>query len=101
MAAPEFDERPCELFETHGALGLFHASTIDRFLNSCPVPDSPGPLNLLYKFNHMDPASSKRQTKRDSAKKSKDHSIYTQKSIRSKEALIEKKLSCPTKAVGK
>ena len=49
----------------------------------------------------MDPSSSKRQTKRDSAKKSKDHSIYTQKSIRSKEALIEKKLSCPTKAVGK
>lgn len=47
----------------------------------------------------MDP-SSKRQTKRDSAKKSKDHSIYTQKSIRVKEALIEKNKSCPAKAVG-
>ena len=41
----------------------------------------------------MDP---KRQSKRDSAKKSKDRSIYTQKSVRAKEALIEKKLSCPT-----
>jgi len=41
----------------------------------------------------MDP---KRQSKRDSAKKSKDHSIYTQKSVRAKEALLEKKLSCPT-----
>jgi hypothetical protein len=48
----------------------------------------------------MDP-STKRQNKRDSAKKSKDHSIYTQKSIRVKEALVEKKLSCPTKATSK
>jgi hypothetical protein len=39
--------------------------------------------------------SAKRQTKRDSAKKTKDHSIYTQKSVRAKEALLEKKLSCP------
>jgi hypothetical protein len=48
----------------------------------------------------MDPTS-KRQNKRDSAKKTKDHSIYTQKSIRVKEALIEKKLSCPAKGSGK
>jgi hypothetical protein len=46
----------------------------------------------------MDP---KRQSKRDSAKKSKDHSIYTQKSIRVKEALLEKKLSCPGQTKGK
>ena len=46
----------------------------------------------------MDP---KRQSKRDSAKKSKDHSIYTQKSVRVKEALLEKKLSCPTQTKGK
>jgi hypothetical protein len=46
---------------------------------------------------HMDP---KRQSKRDSAKKSKDHSIYTQKSIRTKEALLEKKLSCLTQVKG-
>jgi hypothetical protein len=45
----------------------------------------------------MDP---KRQTKRDSAKKFKDHSIYTQKSVRAKEALLEKKLSCPTQVKG-
>ena len=45
----------------------------------------------------MDPPS-KRQNKRDSAKKSKDHSIYTQKSIRVKEALIEKNKSCTAKA---
>jgi hypothetical protein len=46
----------------------------------------------------MDP---KRQSKRDSAKKSKDHSIYTQKAVRAKEALAEKKLSCPTQTKGK
>ena len=46
----------------------------------------------------MDP---KRQSKRDSAKKSKDHSIYTQKSVRVKEALLEKKLSCLTQTKGK
>jgi len=48
----------------------------------------------------MDP-STKRQNKRDSAKKSKDHSIYTQKSIRAKEALAEKNKSCPSKGSGK
>jgi hypothetical protein len=46
----------------------------------------------------MDP---KRQSKRDSAKKSKDHSIYTQKSVRAKEALLEKKLFCPTQVQDK
>ena len=44
--------------------------------------------------------SPKRQSKRDSAKKTKDHSIYTQKSVRAKEALLEKKLSCPAKVKG-
>ena len=48
----------------------------------------------------MDPTS-KRQNKRDAAKKSKDHSIYTQKSIRAKEALAEKNKSCPAKGSGK
>jgi hypothetical protein len=42
----------------------------------------------------MDPAT-KREQKRDSAKKSKDHSIYTQKSIRVREAQLEKNKSCP------
>jgi hypothetical protein len=39
----------------------------------------------------MEKDCSKRQSKRDSAKKTKDHSIYTQKSIRIREALAEKK----------
>jgi hypothetical protein len=39
----------------------------------------------------MDPTT-KRQKKRDSAKKSKDHSIYTQKSIRVKEALMQRNI---------
>jgi hypothetical protein len=43
----------------------------------------------------------KRQTKRDSAKKFKDHSIYTQKSVRTREALLEKKLSCVRQVKGK
>jgi hypothetical protein len=32
-----------------------------------------------------------RQDKRDSAKKSRERSIYTQKAVRAKEALLEKK----------
>ena len=32
-----------------------------------------------------------RQDKRDSAKKSRDYSVYTQKAVRAKEALLEKK----------
>ena len=36
-----------------------------------------------------------RQQKRNSQKKSKDHSIYTQKSVRAKEALLEKKQVAP------
>jgi hypothetical protein len=50
----------------------------------------------------MDPTT-KRDQKRDSAKKAKDHSVYTQKSIRVREALIEKNKSCPVqgKAKGK
>lgn len=34
---------------------------------------------------------SKREAKRQSAKKSREHSIYTQKAVRAKEALLEKK----------
>ena len=33
----------------------------------------------------------KRDNKRQSAKKSREHSIYTQKAVRAKEALLEKK----------
>jgi hypothetical protein len=43
----------------------------------------------------------KRQQKRDSAKKSKDHSIYTQKFIRIREAQVEKNKSCAGQASGK
>jgi hypothetical protein len=43
----------------------------------------------------------KREQKRDSAKKSKDHSIYTQKSIRAREALTEKNKSCAGQVKGK
>lgn len=32
-----------------------------------------------------------RQEKRDSAKKSREHSVYTKKAVRAKEALLEKK----------
>jgi hypothetical protein len=36
-----------------------------------------------------------RQQKRDSARKAKERSIYTQKAVRAKEALLEKNKSCP------
>lgn len=35
-----------------------------------------------------------REKKRDSAKKHRDHSVYTQKAIRIREANLEKKKSC-------
>ena len=38
---------------------------------------------------------SKREKKRDSAKKSKEFSIYSQKAVRAKEALWGAKDSCP------
>jgi hypothetical protein len=37
---------------------------------------------------------SDREKKRDSAKKHRDHSVYTQKAIRIREAKLEKKKSC-------
>lgn len=43
----------------------------------------------------------KREKKRDSAKKTKDHAIYTQKSIRVREALVEKNKSCVGQSKGK
>jgi len=49
----------------------------------------------------MDPTT-KRQSKRDSAKKNHERAVYTQKAVRAKEALIEKKkVSCPGKTDGK
>ena len=38
--------------------------------------------------------ASDRQKKRDSAKKHRDFSVYTQKAIRVREARVEKKKSC-------
>jgi hypothetical protein len=38
---------------------------------------------------------SARQQKRQSDKKHRDYSVYTQKSIRLREAQVEKKKSCP------
>ena len=48
----------------------------------------------------MDPLT-KRDQKRQSAKKSKDNSIYTQKSIRVREAQAEKNKSCPARGKAK
>jgi hypothetical protein len=44
-----------------------------------------------------------REQKRNSAKKNSEHSVYSKKAVRAKEALIEKKLSSPAqvKAKGK
>jgi hypothetical protein len=44
----------------------------------------------------MDPVG-KRDQKRQSAKKNSERSIYTQKAVRAKEALIAKKLSSTNK----
>lgn len=49
----------------------------------------------------MDPGP-KRQSKRDSAKKNRERSIYTQKAVRAKEALVEKKnRSCKGETAGR
>lgn len=49
----------------------------------------------------MEKDESKRQTKRDSSKKSKDHSIFNQKSVRAREALCEKKCLVRPRPPGK
>ena len=43
---------------------------------------------------------SQRDQKRQSSKKQSDYAVYTKKAVRVKEALLEKKLSCPTKVKG-
>jgi hypothetical protein len=43
---------------------------------------------------------SHRDQKRNSAKKHSDYAVYTKKAVRAKEALLEKKLSCPAKVKG-
>jgi hypothetical protein len=45
-------------------------------------------------IHHYMYVQTKRQDKRQSAKKSREHSVYTQKAVRAKEALIEKKVPC-------
>ena len=42
-----------------------------------------------------------REQKRSSAKKHSEYSVYTQKAVRAKEALLEKKLTCPAQVKGK
>jgi hypothetical protein len=44
---------------------------------------------------------SDREKKRDSAKKHRDHSVYTQKAIRIREAQLEKKKSCSAQGSSK
>lgn len=44
---------------------------------------------------------SHRDQKRQSSKKHSDYAVYTKKAVRAKEALLEKKLSCPAKVKGK
>ena len=43
---------------------------------------------------------SHRDQKRQSSKKQSDYAVYTKKTVRAKEALLEKKLSCPAKVKG-
>ena len=44
---------------------------------------------------------SHRDQKRQSSKKNSDYAVYTKKAVRAKEALLEKKLPCPTQVKGK
>ena len=53
--------------------------------------------NFVSKFNLMDG----REQKRNSAKKHSEHSVYSKKAVRAKEALLEKKLSCPAQVKDK
>jgi hypothetical protein len=49
---------------------------------------------MTQRIRHYMYVQTKRQDKRQSAKKSREHSVYTQKAVRAKEALIEKKVLC-------
>ena len=43
---------------------------------------------------------SHRDQKRQSSKKNSDYAVYSKKAVRAKEALLEKKPSCPAKTKG-
>ena len=49
---------------------------------------------MTQRIRHYMYVQTKRQDKRQSAKKSRENSVYTQKAVRAKEALIEKKVLC-------
>ena len=56
--------------------------------------DGPHRLSILFLNPYME---SHRDQKRQSSKKNSDYAVYTKKAVRAKEALLEKKLSCPAK----
>ena len=56
--------------------------------------DDPPRLSILFLNPYME---SHRDQKRQSSKKNSDYAVYTKKAVRAKEALLEKKLSCPAK----
>ena len=56
--------------------------------------DGPPRLSILFLNPYME---SHRDQKRQSSKKNSDYAVYTKKAVRAKEALLEKKLSCPAK----
>jgi hypothetical protein len=55
----------------------------------------PRQVSIPYSMVSMD---SKRDQKRQSAKKHSEYTIYSKKAVRAKEALIEKKCAVPAKA---
>lgn len=51
----------------------------------------------IFSISNME-KESKRESKRQSAKKGRDYSVYTQKAVRAKEALLEKSCVVAPKA---
>ena len=74
---------PCGFFEER-----FHVLT---FIYKKRVTSGTDPPILFLNT----PMESHRDQKRQSSKKNSDYTVYTKKAVRAKEALLEKKLSCP------
>jgi hypothetical protein len=79
---------PCGFFEER-----FHVLT---FIYKKRVTSGTDPSILILNTD----MESQRDQKRQSSKKQSDYAVYTKKAVRVKEALLEKKLSCPTKVKG-
>jgi hypothetical protein len=94
FTTPQMDYSTDQRFQTHWALCVHHLLQVP--IKMCDVQHRLSAI--LISNTDME---SHRDQKRQSSKKNSDYGVYTKKAVRAKEALLEKKLSCPAKVKGR